>query len=131
MGYRSEVVLAVSKQAAPYFMAMLAKSPDTKRMCETADEFEGNFDDEGGWLVHWTSIKWYEGHPEVDAINDFVDAMNSDDLAQYGELESSSIEWSEHFIFVRVGEECDDIRREGYGPWQIWPQTSIYIGKDI
>jgi hypothetical protein len=128
VGYRSEVVLAVTKQAAPYFMAMLAKSPDTKRMCEAADEFEGDFDDEGGWLVRWDSIKWYEGHPEVDEVNDFIEAMSSDDLTEYGERESSSIEWSEHFIFVRVGEECDDIRREGFGPWQIYPQTSIHIG---
>ena len=111
-------------------MAMLAKSPDTKRLCETADEFTPYFDEEGGWLVRWSHIKWYEGYPEVDVINDFVEAMSSDDLTQYGELESSSIEWSEHFIFVRVGEECDDIRQEGYGPWPIFPQTSIHIGKD-
>ena len=130
MGYRSEVVLAVSKQAAPYFMAMLAKSPDTKRLCETADEFEGNFDDEGGWLVHWTSIKWYEGYPEVDEVNEFIEAMSSDDLTHYGERVAGETSWHEHFVFVRVGEECDDIRREGYGPWHIYPQTSIHIGKD-
>lgn len=130
MGYRSEVVLAVSKEAAPYFMAMLAKNPDTKRMCETAHKFTPDFDEEGGWLVHWSSIKWYEGYPEVDVINDFVDAMNSDNLLEYGELEPSSVDWSEHFIFVRVGEECDDVRQEGHGPWPIWPQASIHIGSN-
>ena len=131
MGYRSEVVLAVTKEATPYFMAMLAKSPDTKRMCETAHEFTPDFDQEGGWLVHWSSIKWYEGYPEVDVINDFVDSMASEDLTEYGELENSGTRWTDHFIFVRVGEDCDDIRREGFGPWEIWPQTSIYIGPTI
>ncbi len=129
MGYRSEVVLAVTKEAAPYFMAMLAKNPDIKQMCETASEFEGDFDDEGGWLVRWDGIKWYTGYPEVDEVNEFIEAMSSDDLTEYGEPETSSIEWSEHFIFVRVGEECDDIRREGYGPWDIYPQTLIHIGE--
>ena len=129
MGYRSEVVLAISKEATPYFMAMLAKSPDTKRMCETAYEFTPDFDEEGGWLVHWSNIKWYEGYPEVDEVNQFVEAMSSDDLSEYGEGEPYA-RWSEHFIFVRVGEDCDDVRQEGFGPWQIWPQTSIYIGKD-
>jgi hypothetical protein len=130
MGYRSEVVLAVSKEAAPYFMAMLAKSPETKRMCQTAHEFIPDFDQEGGWLVHWSSIKWYDGYPEVDVINDFVNSMVCKDLTEYGELEPSSIDWSEHFIFVRVGEDYDDTQRDGFGPWEIYPQTSIYIGKD-
>ena len=129
MGYRSEVVLAVTKEAAPCFMAMLAKNPDIKQMCESADEFEGDFDDEGGWLVHWTSIKWYEGYPEVDKVNEFIEAMSSDDLSEYGEGDPYA-RWSEHFIFVRVGEECDDVRQEGFGPWQIYPQTSIHIGSN-
>ena len=129
MGYRSQVVLAVTKEASPYFMAMLAKNPSVKRLCEDADTFEGNFDDSGGWIVQWDQIKWYEGYPEIDVINSFVEAMESEDLSEYGELDDAPpVDWNDHFTFVKVGEDRGDIKTYGFGPWDIHPETSIHIG---
>ena len=128
MGYRSEVVLAISKEAAPYFMAMLAKNPETKRLCEEADTFQGDFDNEGSWIIHWDGIKWYEGYPEIDSITEFMEGMASQDLTSFGDADDSIIEWDRHYRFVRVGEDHEDIEVEGNGEWHIYPQTSIHIG---
>ena len=129
MGYRSQVVLAVTKEATPYFMAMLAKNPSVKRLCEDADTFRGDFDEAGGWIVQWDHIKWYDGYPEIDTINRFIESLESEDLAEYGEPEDASpVTWSDHFIFVKVGEDRDDINTSGFGPWPIYPETSIHIG---
>jgi len=129
LGYRSQVVLAVTKEATPYFMAMLAKNPSVKRLCEDADTFEGNFDDSGGWIVQWDHIKWYEGYPEIDVINSFIEALESEDLSEYGGPDGPSDgTWYDHFTFVKVGEDRDDIKASGCGPWEIYPETSIHIG---
>ena len=46
-----------------------------------------------------------------------------------GEPEDASpVTWSDHFIFVKVGEDRDDINTSGFGPWPIYPETSIHIG---
>jgi hypothetical protein len=129
VGYRSQVVLALSDEVTPYFMAMLAKNPSVKRLCEASDAFRGDFDEAGGWIVQWDHIKWYEGSPEIDTLNRFIEAMESEDLSEYGEPEDAPpVTWSDHFIFVKVGEDRDDINTSGYGPWAIYPETSIHIG---
>ena len=128
MGYRSEVVLAVTKEATPYFMAMLAKNPEAKRFCEGARRFEGDFDGDGSWIILWDSVKWYEGYPEIDPIVEFIEGMASQDLTPFGDAANSIVEWDNHYRFVRVGEDHDDIVVEGHGEWYIYPTTSIYIG---
>ena len=130
MGYRSQVVLAISKELIPFLLLATSKNKEAEELVFKYGNLERNYENDKSWLMVWDSIKWYEGYPEVDEVSQFIEAMSSDDLTEYGEPESSSIEWSEHFVFVRVGEECDYIRREGYGPWHIFPQTSIHIGKD-
>ena len=50
------------------------------------------------------------------------------DLSEYGCPESETIEWYEHIKFVRLGEDSSDVRCEGEGFWDIYPQTSIHIG---
>ena len=60
MGYRSEVVLAVSKEVLPQFLVTLAKSPETRAMCyQHADRRVDDYDGEGGVLFHWYGAKWY------------------------------------------------------------------------
>jgi hypothetical protein len=132
MGYRSQVVLAVAKEAAPAFMAMLAKHPEAHEMCfRHADETQTGYAEEGDWFMRWDDVKWYEGYEEVDPIQNFINAMNDGDLSDYGEPEPpvnyhTTVDkhgnevktvhpshWDEYFRFVRVGEDYEDIETKG------------------
>ena len=113
MGYRSEVVLAVNKEIMPEFLAHLATNAEAKTLvfsdhCHLDQDYCG----EGHLLVNWTSIKWYEGHPDVDVIEKFTCEMDQD------------IDRGELFRFVRVGEDYEDIEQRGYG-FDIFVNRSI------
>ena len=113
MGYRSEVVLAVNKEIMPEFLAHLATNDEAKRLvfsdhCHLDQDYCG----EGHLLVNWTSIKWYEGYPDVDVIEKFTCEMDED------------TENTEMFRFVRVGEDYGDIEQRGYG-FDIFVNRSI------
>ena len=108
MGYRSEVVIAVSKDLMPHFLGVFAKSPDTRAMVfKHHDYMSEDYDGEGTFLVSWSNIKWYESYPEVVAINDFIDNCDGDDI------EGLEEPW-EHFRFLRLGEETEDMVEKGY-----------------
>ena len=122
MGYRSEVVLAVSKELMPHFLSVMAKHPESRELVfGHNDELEQDYQDEGHFFVRWSGIKWYEGYKDVGAIQKFVDAADCDDF-ELGEGEGSS---SENFRFVRTGEETEDIDCNGHGFEHIYPYTSI------
>ena len=108
-------------------MAMLAKNPETKKLCQEADRFGGDFDGDGSWIVIWSSIKWYTGYRDLDPIMEFIEALECADLREFGELEPSGADWNGHYRFVRVGEDHDDIQCDGYGDWCIYPETSICV----
>lgn len=130
MGYRSEVVLALTKEVTPYFLTFMAKNPEARELIQSCDGGpEANYDGADSWLIKWSSIKWYAGYESVDQINDFVYALiSSYDMVDYGCPEDDETEWIEHFKFVRLGESPEDITCEGEGFWDIYPQTSIHIG---
>jgi len=125
MGYRSQVVLAISKQLRPAFMAALAPNTDaTALVFNDHDILDLNYGGDGSLFVMWDSIKWYSGMGDnvIDLIDKFVDNAGSD-VWFFDENDSSGS--SEHFRFVRVGEESDDITVVGEGFWDIYPTTSI------
>ena len=108
MGYRSEVVLAVSKDLMPHFLGVFAKSPDTRTMVfKDHDYMNEDYDGKETFVVSWSDVKWYEGYPEVDAINDFVSRCDGD------EIEGLEDPW-EHFRFLRLGEDVGDMIEKGY-----------------
>ena len=112
MGYRSEVVLAVSKQAMPHFLSVMAKQPEVRTMVfKDHDTLEENYDGEGTLLVVWQSIKWYDSWPEVQAINSFVEELDGDYLDGF-ELPKGEYQ-GDHVRFVRLGEDMDDIDVKG------------------
>jgi hypothetical protein len=140
MGYRSEVIFAVTPAAAPAFMALLAKYPEVKDMCHEADEFYSGYQEEGDWFMMWSGIKWYDGYPNVDTIESFIDALESDDLSEYGEekppvrskklMEDGKEKiiyeyWEEHFKFVRLGEDDGDNVHRGHA------YDDIYISRSL
>ena len=131
MGYRSQVVLAISKQLRPAFMAALAPNKDaTALVFNHHDTLDLDYGGDGSLLVVWDGIKWYSGTGDnvIDLIDKFVDDAGCDtwefenDPEDLHGPESAS---SEHFRFVKVGEESDDIECRGEGFWDIYPHTSI------
>ena len=131
MGYRSQVVLAISKQLRPAFMAALAPNKEaTALVFNHHDTLDLDYGGDGSLLVVWDGIKWYSGTGDkvIDLIDKFIDDAGCDtwefenDPEDLHGPESAS---SEHFRFVKVGEESDDIECRGDGFWDIYPHTSI------
>ena len=129
MGYRSQVVLAISKQLRPAFMAALAPNKEaTALVFNHHDTLDLDYGGDGSLLVVWDGIKWYSGTvgPEykvIDLIEKFVDDAGGDTW-EFDDPDHPSAS-SEHFRFVKVGEESDDIECRGDGFWDIYPHTSI------
>ena len=81
---------------------------------ETDKKIE-DYDGDGTTMFLWESIKWYDSYPEVRAITDFV-SMNTDYLSSICEdvEEFQRGNYGEHFRFVRMGENNEDVEEEGW-----------------
>ena len=117
MGYRSEVVLAVSKKMMPHFLGHLSQCDDAayKFVFMETDQKIEDYDGDGTTVFSWSDVKWYDSFSEVKAIDDFV-TMNTDYLSgickDIEEFQRGGV--NEHFRFVRMGEGYDDIEEEGW-----------------
>ena len=112
MGYRSEVVLVVGKEALPLFLNALATCEMARKLCYSeADKRIDNYDD-GAVLFHWDHIKWYDTFKEVAALEEFMNDCDAEDM-------------EDHYRFVRTGEELDDNEHRGYGFNDIYVSRSI------
>ena len=129
MGYRSQVVLALDAKIVPAFMAMFAKNEEAQKLCtQYADTLDTDYQGEGNWLMAWDGIKWYDSYPDVGPVVKFIEALNRDDLSEYGmkNLEDSDGDGCEgYFRFCRIGEDYEDI--ESYG----WAFDDIVVQRAI
>jgi hypothetical protein len=126
MGYRSDVVLAIAPEAASAFMALCAKKPEVMQLCHDADVFRSGYEQPGDYLMHWPSIKWYKDYPEIDELMTFIEHLESDDLAKFGEKDlPDGLQWSDCFKFIRIGEDSEDYDQRGYGFPDIMSYRSI------
>ena len=124
MGYRSQVVLAISKHLTPFLTLACSQNAEAQALVfKYADYFEKNYDNEKSWLIRWDGIKWYDSYEDIQTLERFVQEAISDEykFEVGGEPQSSS----EHIKFVRVGEEDTDIETYGDGFWDIYPSTTI------
>lgn len=107
MGYRSDVVLAVSKDLMPHFLNVMAAEPDTRafvfKHCDTLQE---DYEGKGTFLVAWNDVKWYESYPEVKAIQGFIEECEADLIEDIEDC-------YEHYRFVRLGEDSGDVAEKG------------------
>ena len=113
MGYRSEVILAIGPEVMPQFMVTMAKCPEARKLCwsDHSDMIKDYAGIKGAFLFRWDHIKWYESFEEVQALQDFMEWCNSEDIEVEGKEESAA----EHYRFVRIGEETDDNEVDGWG----------------
>ena len=115
MGYRSEVVLAVAEKVMPQFLATMAKSAETRRLCfQDHCDMVKDYYGKGNILFRWSSIKWYEGYEEMDALTDFMDWCDDNT----GDLDDG-------YQFARVGEDHDDIIYRGHSFPDICLSTAV------
>ena len=124
MGYRSHVVLAISKHLTPFFMLKLSQNKEAEELVfKHADEFNRNYEGDKSWLFRWDSIKWYESYEDIQTLELFIQKASSDEYEF--EVDGKAQSSCEHIKFVRVGEESGDIEMSGDGFWDIYTNTSI------
>ena len=124
MGYRSQVVLAISKHLTPFLTLAASQNTEAQALVfKYADTFERDYGGDKSWLLVWDDIKWYESYEDIQAIEKFVQEASCDEY----EFEVDGIKEasSEHIRFVRVGEESGDIETIGDGFWDISASTHI------
>lgn len=132
MGYRSDVILAVDKKLMGKFLAHVSQEGGAKSLCFVdADEVIENYQESGNFLFRWESIKWYEGYPQVDCINEFMDECDDLKVDEFtvaspagGEDHKRTVLGDEYYRFIRVGEDTEDVVRRGAG-FEIYTKTTF------
>ena len=107
MGYRSDVVVKFSEEAARVVKKYADTNDKIRELvndAETRDESTHSIS-----LLFWSWIKWYDSYPEVSAFEELLDALPK-----------------HHYGFMRSGEDNDDIEEHGE-PWEY----DIFIRKEI
>ena len=122
MGYRSEVVLYVGPEVMPQFMVTMAKCPATRAMCfaDHAQMVKDYGGEKGSMLFKWDWLKWYETFPEVQALTDFMDWCDGEEIPtdeQNADGETLTQHAAEFYRFIRIGEEMDDNEQRGDAMW--------------
>ena len=125
MGYRSQVVLAISKELIPFLLLATSKNKEAEALVfKDADKFDRNYEGDKSWLLMWDGIKWYEGYPDIDAIEKFMDDAESGEW-EITDDDGNEVHSEQLFRYARVGEESGDIEVRGSGYWDITPVTYI------
>jgi hypothetical protein len=124
MGYRSEVVLAISKHLTPFLTLATAQNAAAQTLVfKDADHFDRDYGGDKSWLIRWDHIKWYESYEDIQTLEKFIQEATSDEYEF--EVDGKPEASSDHIRFVRVGEESGDIEMSGDGFWDIYPTTHI------
>jgi len=124
MGYRSEVVLAISKHLTPFLTLAVTQNKAAETLVfSDADTFDRDYGGDKSWLMVWDGIKWYDSYECIQTLEKFIQEATSDEYSF--EVDGQNQNSSEHIRFVRVGEESGDIELSGDGFWDIYPHTSI------
>ena len=124
MGYRSQVVLAISKHLTPFLMMKVSQNKEAEELVfKHADNFDRNYGGDKSWLIQFDSIKWYESYEDIQTLEKFIHEAVCDEYEF--EIDGNAESSSEHIRFVRVGEESGDIEVMGDGFWDIYPSTQI------
>jgi len=124
MGYRSQVVLAISKELIPFLLLAISQNKEAEELVFKYGNLERNYENDKSWLMVWDSIKWYEGYSDIDAIEKFLDDAEHGDW-KITDDDGNEVHSEELFRFARVGEEHGDVDVRGSGYWDITPVTSI------
>lgn len=108
MGYRSQVIVAFTDEE---FKELLHSCDDGAAI----NILEGaNIHHAKGWiLLNYDWVKWYDGFPEVDAVNKYINKLQDED--------------KETYEFHRMGENYEDYDHSGMSnsPFEISMNRSL------
>lgn len=111
MGYRSEVGIKCREKAFELFRKAIIE-----QAFFPSKVYKNN---SGEYTIYWSWVKWYDGYPEVSAIEDVMKILNKESYAdneEYG------------YRFLRIGEDQDDNEeRENDYSLDFYIERSIYI----
>lgn len=124
MGYRSQVVLAISKELIPFLLLAISKNKEAEELVFKYGNLDRKYENDKSWLLVWEDIKWYEGYSDIDAIEKFLDDAESGEW-KITDDDGNEVHSEELFRFARVGEEHGDVDIRGSGYWDITPVTYI------
>ena len=80
MGYRSQVVLAISKHLTPFLTLACSQNAEAEALVfKYSDHFEKNYENEKSWLIRWDGVKWYDSYEDIQTIERFVQEAISDE----------------------------------------------------
>ena len=114
MGYRSSVHLGINSTAVEDWLTHLATNPKEFEMAHQCAE-GGIVMTKDGLYLNWEYVKWYEGYPEVDQIEDFLSFLEEHDR-------------EDEFSFIRLGEEFGDIKTRGESDdFEFYPVQSVEV----
>ena len=124
MGYRSQVVLAISKHLTPFLVLATSQNAAAQTLVfKDADRFDRDYGGDKSWLIVWDGIKWYDSYEDIQTLEKFIQEAHDDEYEF--EVDGKAQSSCEHIKFVRVGEESGDIESMGDGFWDIYTNTSI------
>jgi len=124
MGYRSQVVLAISKHLTPFFTLKVTQNKAAESLVfQDADTFDRDYGGDKSWLIVWDGIKWYDSYEDIQTLEKFIQEAHDDEYEF--EVDGKAQSSCEHIRFVRVGEESGDIEMMGDGFWDIYANTHI------
>jgi hypothetical protein len=144
MGYRSEVAYTIRfKDEASYrlFIAEAKAKPETAGCFPPNDgsAFDECSCDDARFAItfHAEDVKWYPSYPEVQMhehlIQQAEDWVNSEEhvATKSGAIEVNLIAQRLGYIFIRIGEEADDIEHRFGGDYDWdWIRVSRQIITD-
>ena len=110
MGYRSDIGMAGGEELKFVVESVASFESELKEFVDYGENVSGC---EESFRHTWESVKYYDGYPDVDALNgimDFFDHINHD----------------EYYGFIRIGEETEDIEQRGC-PYEF----DMYINRSI
>jgi len=121
MGYRSQVCIGLTDDAARLLRTLLEHVPESHELQTLIQDAEKQrfsiwTDQHKDPLVdcedklYWDSVKWYDGYDCVGFLETFL----NDHIVE------------EDYRFVRVGEDSDDLEERG----EYW-ESEIYINRSI
>ncbi len=115
MGYRSEVAIALTPDAAKKLFVLQDFCPELKQLIDDADDtwhFDKKSIDKGfDTKLYWNHVKWYDSYPEIQQMETFLYQILGDDC---------------EYLLLRIGEETDDMETQGH----YW-ESDMYIQRSI
>jgi hypothetical protein len=112
MGYRSQVIIVLSKEA----MAYATVKNNLPAAFAEADKHATH---EEGYYWRFDSWKWYDGYPIIDEVTRFLH-----ELDEYNDSKQDKVDLNTYvpmYGFIRIGEELEDIETKGDpGHFDVW-----------